>query len=67
MKLDKLMKIKKIALVSCYLDEGDYGTILTDSFMKKFVCNDDHFYHRIAKSLTLQGLEPVVLYPSIIK
>ena len=37
MKLDKLMKIKKIALVSCYLDEGDYGTILTDSFMKKFV------------------------------
>ena len=61
------MKIKKIALVSCYLDEGDYGTILTDSFMEKFVCNEDHFYHRIAKSLSLQGLEPVVIYPSIIK
>jgi len=61
------MKIKKIALVSCYLDEGDYGTVLTDSFMEKFVCNEDHFYHRIAKSLSLQGLEPVVIYPSIIK
>ena len=61
------MKIKKIALVSCYLDEGDYGTILTDYFMEKFVCNEDHFYHRIAKSLSLQGLEPVVIYPSIIK
>jgi len=60
------MEIKKIALVSCYLDEGE-GTILTDSFMQNFVCNEDHFYHRIAKSLSLQGLEPVVLYPSIIK
>jgi glycosyltransferase involved in cell wall biosynthesis len=60
------MKIKKIALVSCYLDEGD-GTILTDSFIQNFLCNEDHFYHRIAKSLSLQGLEPVVLYPSIIK
>jgi len=60
------MEIKKIALVSCYLDEGD-GTILTDSFIQNFLCNEDHFYHRIAKSLSLQGLEPVVLYPSTIK
>ena len=67
MKLGILMKIKKIALVSCFLDEGDHGTILNDSFMQYFVCNDDHFYHRIAKSLSLQGLEPVVIYPSIIK
>jgi glycosyltransferase involved in cell wall biosynthesis len=61
------MKIKKIALVSCFLDQGDYVTKLDDSFMEEFICNEDHFYHRIAKSLTLQGLEPVVIYPSIIK
>jgi glycosyltransferase involved in cell wall biosynthesis len=63
----KVLGIKKIALVSCYLDDGDYGTILNDSFIEEFVCNEDHFYHRIAKSLSLQGLEPVVIYPSIIK
>ena len=33
------MKIKKIALVSCFLDEGD-NIILDDSYMEKFVCND---------------------------
>ncbi|MGY5146776.1 MAG: glycosyltransferase family 4 protein [Candidatus Nitrosopumilus sp. bin_7KS] len=60
------MKIKKIALVSAFLDEGD-EIILDDSYMEKFVCNDDHFYHRIAKSLTIQGLEPVLFFPSIIK
>jgi glycosyltransferase involved in cell wall biosynthesis len=60
------MTIKKIALVSCFLDEGD-DIILTDSYMQKFVCNDDHFYHRTAKSLVMQGLEPVLFFPSTIK
>ncbi len=60
------MTIKKIALVSCFIDEGD-DIILTDSYMKKFVCNDDHFYHRTAKSLVMQGLEPVLFFPSTIK
>ncbi len=60
------MKIKKVALVSAFLDEGD-EIILDDSYIEKFVCNDDHFYHRIAKSLTMQGLEPVLFFPSIIK
>ncbi len=60
------MTIKKIALVSCFIDEGD-DIILTDSYMKKFVCNDDHFYHRTAKSLVIQGLEPVLFFPSTIK
>lgn len=60
------MKIKKIALVSGFLDEGD-EIKLDDAFMESFVCNDDHFYHRIAKSLTMQGLEPVLFLPSTIK
>ncbi len=60
------MGIKKVALVSGFLDEGD-EIILDDDYMEKFVCNDDHFYHRIAKSLTMQGLEPVLFFPSIIK
>ena len=66
MTLGNSMTIKKIALVSCFLDEGD-DIILTDSYMEKFVCNDDHFYHRTAKSLVMQGLEPVLFFPSTIK
>ena len=60
------MKIKKIALISSFLDEGD-EIELDDSYMENFICQDDHFYHRIAKSLTLQGLEPVIFYPSVVK
>ena len=60
------MTIKKIALVTGFLDEGD-EIKLDDSYMKNFVCNDDHFYHRIAKSLTMQNFEPVLFYPSVIK
>jgi glycosyltransferase involved in cell wall biosynthesis len=60
------MTIKKIALVTCFTDEGD-DIILTDSHMEKVVCNDDHFYHRTAKSLVMQGLEPVLFFPSTIK
>jgi len=60
------MEIKKIALVSGFLDEGD-DVILNDSYMEDFICKEDHFYHRIAKSLKMQGLEPVIFYPSIIK
>jgi len=65
-KMRLYMTIKKIALVSCFLDEGD-DIILNDYYMEKFICNDDHFYHRIAKSLTMQGLEPVLFFPSTIK
>ena len=45
-----MMKIKKIALVSAFLDEGD-EILLDDEYMENFVCKEDHFYHRIAKSL----------------
>ena len=60
------MEIKKIALVSAYLDEGD-EIKLDDTYMENFVCQEDHFYHRIARSLTMQGLEPVLFLPSVIK
>ena len=61
-----MKKIKKIALVSTYVDDAD-GKILDDSFMEEFICNDDHFFHRIAKSLMMQNLEPVVILPSTVK
>lgn len=61
-----MKKIKKIALVSTYVDDAD-GKKFDDSYMENFICNDDHFFHRIAKSLMIQDLEPVVILPSVIK
>ena len=54
----------KIALVSAFLEDEVYENRLDDEFMEKVICNEDHFYHRIAKSLTQNGLEPVVHYLS---
>lgn len=45
----------KIALVSVFL-ENDYEVNLNDDFMKNVVCQEDHFYHRIARSLKIEGL-----------
>lgn len=53
----------KIALLSLFLDE-DYGKKLDDDFMEKTICQEDHFYHRIAKSLKLENHEPTVFYIS---
>ena len=54
----------RIALVSAFLEDEVYENRLDDEFMEKIICNEDHFYHRIAKSLTQNGLEPVVHYLS---
>ena len=54
----------KVALVSAFLEDEVYENRLNDEFMEKVICNEDHFYHRIAKSLTQNGLEPVVHYLS---
>ena len=54
----------RIALVSAFLEDEVYENRLNDEFMEKIICNEDHFYHRIAKSLTQNGLEPVVHYLS---
>ena len=54
----------RIALVSAFLEDEVYENRLNDEFMEKVICNEDHFYHRIAKALTQQGLEPIVHYLS---
>ena len=54
----------KIALVSAFLEDEIYEHKLDDEFMEKVICNEDHFYHRIAKALEQNGLEPVVHYLS---
>lgn len=54
----------KIALVSAFLEDEIYGQKLDDNFMKNVICKEDHFYHRIAKSLTLRNFQPTVYYMS---
>lgn len=54
----------KIALVSAFLEDEVYEKRLNDKVMENIICNEDHFYHRIAKALTQNGLEPVVHYLS---
>jgi len=54
----------KIPLVSSFLEDDVYETRLTDKFMEEVICNEDHFYHRIAKSLSMKNFEPIVYYMS---
>jgi len=56
----------KIALVSVFLDDG-YEHDLDDKFMESVVCQEDHFYHRIARSLKMRNHEPTVFYISVKK
>jgi glycosyltransferase involved in cell wall biosynthesis len=56
----------KIALVSAFLDDG-YGHNLNDEFMENVVCQEDHFYHRIAHSIKMRNHEVTVFYISIEK
>ena len=56
----------KIALISVLLDDG-YEHILDDKFMEDVVCQEDHFYHRIAHSLKMRNHEPIVFYISVEK
>lgn len=56
----------KIALVSAFLDDG-YQHILNDEFMEKVVCQEDHFYHRIADSIKMRDHEVTVFYISVEK
>ncbi len=53
----------KIALVSVFLD-NDYEGNMDDDFMKSVICQEDHFYHRIARSLKMEGHESTVFYIS---
>jgi|TARA_B110000495_G_scaffold187744_1_gene187399 glycosyltransferase involved in cell wall biosynthesis len=54
----------KIPLVSGFLEDDVYEQRLTDKFMNEVICNEDHFYHRIAKSLSGKKMEPIVYYMS---
>ena len=56
----------KIALVSAFLDDG-YGHNLNDEFMENVVCQEDHFYHRIAHSIKMRNHEVTVFYISVEK
>lgn len=54
----------KVALVSSFLEDDVYEKRLTDKFMEEVICKEDHFYHRIAKALMDNNIEPVVHYLS---
>lgn len=54
----------KIPLVSGFLEDDVYEQKLTDKFMNEVICNEDHFYHRIAKALSTKNIEPIVYYMS---
>jgi len=54
----------KVALVSAFLEDDVYEHRLTDQFMKDVICKEDHFYHRIAKALTIRNIEVTVFYMS---
>ena len=56
----------KIALVSAFLDDG-YQHNLNDEFMENVVCQEDHFYHRIAHSIKMRNHEVTVFYISVEK
>lgn len=60
------MSIMKVALVSTFLDDG-YEHDLDDNFMENVVCQEDHFYHRIAHSLSMRNHQPIVFYISVEK
>ena len=54
----------KIPLVSAFLEDDVYEKRLNDKFMEEIICNEDHFYHRIAKALSTKNFDPVVYYMS---
>ncbi len=54
----------KVALVSAFLEDDVYEHRLTDQFMRDVICKEDHFYHRIAKALTIRNIEVTVFYMS---
>lgn len=41
-----------------------YERRLDDNFMESVICQEDHFYHRTAKALSNNNIEPVVYYLS---
>jgi glycosyltransferase involved in cell wall biosynthesis len=54
----------RVALASALLEDDVYENRLDQNFMKNVICQEDHFYHRIAKSLTQKNVEVVVHYMS---
>ena len=56
--------ILKVALVSAFLEDDVYEHILDEKFMEEVICNEDHIYHRIARSLSNINIEPIVFMMS---
>ena len=56
--------IMKVALVSAFLEDDVYEHILDEKFMEEVICKEDHFYHRIARSLLNINIEPIVFMMS---
>ncbi len=56
--------IMKVALVSAFLEDDVYEHILDEKFMEEVICNEDHIYHRIARSLSNINIEPIVFMMS---
>jgi len=54
----------KVPLVSAFLEDDVYETRLDDRFMETVICEEDHFYHRTAKALSNNNIEPIVYYLS---
>jgi len=54
----------RIALASALLEDDVYENRLDQNFMENVICQEDHFYHRIAKALTQKNVEVVVHYMS---
>ena len=60
----KCVDILKVALVSAFLEDDVYEHILDEKFMEEVICNEDHIYHRIARSLSNINIEPIVFMMS---
>lgn len=54
----------RVALASALLEDDVYEKRLDKNFMESVICQEDHFYHRIAKALTQKNVEAVVYYMS---
>jgi glycosyltransferase involved in cell wall biosynthesis len=54
----------RVALASALLEDDVYEKRLDNNFMENVICQEDHFYHRIAKTLTQKNVEAVVYYMS---
>ena len=54
----------RVSLASAFLEDDNYENRLDQNFMENVICQEDHFYHRIAKALTQKNAEVVIHYMS---